>query len=175
MWESTSGTITYDDAATVTARGQAELATAAETTTGTDAVRTVTPDGLAGSDYGKRVMTIIIDAPTVALSTGDGQVYFRLPATLNGWNLVAVSAQVVTVSSSGLPTFQIHNLTDAVDVLSTVLTIDASELDSSTATTPAVINAANDDVDTADQWRIDCDVAGTGTKGAMIELTFQAP
>lgn len=162
--------------ASTTAKGKVELATAAETTTGTDATRAVTPDGLAGSNYGIRVVSIQVTDPNGdALTTGDGKAYFRVPSVMNGWNLVAVAAHVTTVSSSGLPTIQIHNVTNTVDILSTALTIDANEKDSSTATTTAVINAANDDVATGDELRIDVDVAGTGTKGLIVELQFQLP
>jgi hypothetical protein len=110
-----------------------------------------------------------------ALTTGDGKAYFRVPSTLNGCDIVAVAAHVTTVSSSGTPTVQIHNVTDTVDVLSTAITIDANEKDSSTAATPAVINGSNDSVATADELRIDVDVAGTGAKGLIVELQFRLP
>jgi hypothetical protein len=110
-----------------------------------------------------------------ALTTGDGKTHFTVPIELNGMNLVSVGAHVYTTSSSGLPNFQIHNLTDAVDMLSTALTIDATELDSKDATTAAVINTVNDDVATGDVIRLDCDAAGTGTKGMEIRLGFELP
>ena len=110
-----------------------------------------------------------------AITTGDGKAFFRVPAILSGYNLVAVAAAVTTASSSGTPTIQIHNLTQAADMLTTLITIDANETDSSTAAAAAVIDAANDDVATADMLRIDIDVSGTGTKGLMVEMTFQLP
>jgi hypothetical protein len=61
-------------------------------------------------------------------------------------------------------------------MLSTAITIDATpDLDSKDATTPAVIDGANDDVATGDQLRIDVDVAGTGAKGLIVELQFRLP
>ena len=60
-------------------------------------------------------------------------------------------------------------------MLSTKLTINASALDSLAASTAAVINTATDDVTTADQIRFDIDVAGTGTKGLMVEMQFRLP
>jgi len=107
-----------------------------------------------------------------ALTTGDGKAYVRINSVLNGLNLVAVAAHVTTVSSSGTPTVQIHNVTDAADMLSTLLTIDANEKDSKDATAAAVINTGVDDVATGDELRVDVDVAGTGTKGLIVELTF---
>lgn len=119
------------------------------------------------------VVTLLVSDPNgSAISTGDGKAYWRVPSTLNGLNLTAVAAHVTTVSSSGTPTIQIHNVTDAQDMLSTRITIDANEKDSSTAAAAAVINTSFDDVATGDELRIDIDVAGTGTKGLMVEMQF---
>lgn len=172
----TKNSINSAAAASLTESGPIEIATAAETTTGTDATRAVSPDGLAGSDYGKRVIQLLVTDPNgSALTTGDGKMYFRINSVMNGWNIVAVAAHVTTVSSSGTISVQIHNVTDTVDLLSTLLTIDANEKDSSTAATAAVINSSNDDVATGDEWRIDIDGAGTGAKGLIVEIVLQLP
>ncbi len=112
---------------------------------------------------------------STALSIGDGAICFVVPAELNGMNLVSVGGHTYTASTSGTPTYQIRNQTDTADMLSTALTIDANEKDSSTATTPAVINTATDDVVTGDEICVDKDVAGTGEKGDEIRLGFQRP
>lgn len=167
--------ITTSDAATTSASGIVELATAAETTTGTDTTRALTADGLAGSDYGKTVVSILVSDPNGdAITTGDGKAYWRVPDTIDTYVPVAVAAAVTTASSSGIPTVQIHNVTQAGDMLTTKLTIDASETDSSTAATAAVIDPLVN-VRTGDMLRIDIDVSGTGTKGLIVELTFQRP
>jgi hypothetical protein len=160
------------DTASDTVDGVVELATVAETDTGTDATRAVTPDGLAGSNYGEEVVSLLINNATV-LTTGDGKVYFRIPSKLNGWDIVEVAA--ARVAGTGTPDVQIHNVTDAVDVLSTVITIDTSEVDSSTAATPPVINTSNDSVATADRLRIDIDDAGTSTTWLEVQITFRLP
>lgn len=121
------------------------------------------------------VQVLVTDPQGDDLTTGDGKAFFRVPSTINGFNLVSVAAAVTTVSSSGNPTIQIHNLTQATDMLSTRITIDANEKDSATAAAAAVIDAANDDVATGDQLRIDVDVAGTGAKGLIVEMQFAAP
>jgi hypothetical protein len=118
------------------------------------------------------VVSIAVDAPATALTTGDGKAIFRVPSTLNGKNLTGVAGHVCTVSSSGAPAIMIRNITDSQDMLSTALTIDESEKDSSTAATAAVINTTYDDVATGDEIAIDCDTAGTGTKGLIVELQF---
>lgn len=120
------------------------------------------------------VSILVTDPNGAALTTGDGKAFFRVPSTIDGFNLVGVAASVSTTSSSGNPTIQIHNVTQTADMLSTRITIDAGELDSKDAA-PAVIDTSNDDVATGDKLRIDVDVAGTGAKGLIVELQFAAP
>ena len=162
-------------AASTTTAGKSELATTAETTTGTDTGRTVTPDGLAGSIYGSK--NIIIDFIPIdeVLATGNKQACFVVPPDLNGMNIVEVGFHVFGTSSSGLPTVQLNNATQAADILSTALTIDVSELDSKDATTPAVIDTAQDDLQTGDEICVDVDTAGTGTDGGQVRIKAQTP
>ena len=173
--ELVSGDTLPVQAASDTVAGIAEAATISETNTGTDTGRFVTPDGLAGSVHGTRIVQIKLIDDATALTTGDGKVYFVIPSELNGFNLVDADAMVSTVSSSGTPTYQIHNLTQTADMLTTRITIDASERTSYTAAAAPVIDTANDDVATGDVIRIDKDVAGTGEKGDTIVLSFQLP
>lgn len=128
-----------------------------------------------GSDLGKRVIQVKVIDDATTLTTGDGKVIFLVPQELNGYNLVGANAFVTTVSSSGTPTVQIRNVTDSVDMLSTRITIDASEYTSYTAAAAAVVDATYDDVATGDRLAVDVDVAGTGAKGLGIVLTFQLP
>ena len=123
----------------------------------------------------ERVVYFQVIADDTALTTGDGKMYFTVPPTLNGMNLVDADAMVATASTSGLPTIQIRNVTKAQDMLSTKITIDANEFASYTAATPPVIDTTKDDVATADVLRIDVDGAGTGTKGLQVVLTFRLP
>jgi hypothetical protein len=60
-------------------------------------------------------------------------------------------------------------------MLSTNITVDATEYTSYTAATAPVINTSYDDVATGDLIKIKCTVAGTGTKGSGIILVFQKP
>ncbi len=115
----------------------------------------------------------VTDPNGSALLAGDGAAYFRVPSTLNGMRLIAVAAAVTTVSSSGAITVQVYNMGIPDDMLTTPLTIDSGEADSLTAATPAVIDAANDEVATGNLIRIDIDGAGTGAKGLIVELQFQ--
>jgi len=117
----------------------------------------------------------VVDGATDT-ATGDGKAYFTIPEELNGMNLVGVHARVVTAGTTGTTDFQIANVTDSVDMLSTKLTIDSGETGSDTAATPAVIDTTKDDVATNDLLRIDCDaVATTAAKGLVVRLRFALP
>lgn len=162
-------------AASDSAAGKVELAIASEINTGTSTTLAVTPDALAGSSFGKRVVQLKIVDDATALATGDGKLIFCIPSELNGMNLVDADAYISTVSSSGAPIVQIRNVTDSQDMLSTRITIDATEYTSYTAETAPVINASYDDVATGDLIAIDVDGAGTGAKGLGVMLSFQLP
>lgn len=121
----------------------------------------------------RRTVTIQIYAGTTACATGDGQAYFRVPSALTGMNLVSVAAAVVTAGTTGTMDIQIYNVTDSCDMLSTKLTIDSGETDSSTAATAAVIDTDHDDVATGDMLRIDIDaVHTTPATGLVVEMQF---
>lgn len=168
-----SGTNTGDEAVSdTTTQGIVEASIASEVTTGTDAARSVTPDSLAGSDYGKRIVSILLNDSTALTTANKG--YLRLPSELSGWNLVGVNAAMV--AGTGEVNLDLHNVTQAdADILSTNLTIDANEIDSSTAATAAVIDTGQDDVTTADRYRIDVDAAGTGSTWVEFQMIFQLP
>lgn len=166
---------TFLTSASTTRKGIIEIATIAETNTGTDATRAVSPDGLSGSIHGEKLVYLKVLAYGTALTTGDGKMYFTIPDSLNGMNLVDADATVYTASSSGTPTIQIYNVTGTNDMLSTEITLDENELTSYTATNAVVIDTDHDDVVTGDVLRIDVDVAGTDTTGLDVILTFQTP
>jgi hypothetical protein len=108
-------------------------------------------------------MIVAVGDETTTITTGTAKVTFRMPYA---FTLTAVRSSLTTASSSGLPTVDINE--SGVSVLSTTLSIDASELTSTTAATAAVIsdNALADDA----QMTIDIDTAGTGAKGLKVCL-----
>ncbi|MFA6958585.1 MAG: hypothetical protein WC538_22170 [Thermoanaerobaculia bacterium] len=161
--------------ASTTAKGKVELAIASEIDTGTDATRAITPDALAGSALGKRVVQVKVLDDATAVTTGDGKAIFCVPAELTGMNLVGAHAYVTTASTSGALTVQIRNVTDTADMLSTAITIDQDEFTSYSAATAPVISGAADDVVTGDRIAVDVDGAGTGAKGLGVILSFQLP
>ena len=111
----------------------------------------------------KESLCVAVSDETTALTTGTAKVTFRMPYA---FTLTAVRASVNTVSSSGLPTFDINE--GGASIFSTTLTIDASEKTSTTAATAAVIS----DTSLADdaEMTVDQDTAGTGAKGAKVCL-----
>jgi hypothetical protein len=114
---------------------------------------------------------VLVIAPgdeTTAITTGNAKMTFRAPHSMT---IVGVRASLSTASSSGIPTFDINEA--GTTILSTKLTIDASELTSTTAATAAVISdtAIADDAEIT----VDFDVAGTGSKGPKIEIYYTRP
>lgn len=106
---------------------------------------------------------VAVGDETTAITTGTAKVTFRMPHAMT---LTAVRASLTTVSSSGTPTIDINE--GGTTILSTKLTIDASEKTSTTAATAAVISdsALADDAEIT----IDIDVAGTGAAGLKVWL-----
>lgn len=107
--------------------------------------------------------------PGDTLATGDNQsVHY---CDMAG-KIIKVKADVDTASSSGTPTFPIRK--NNTDTLSTNITIDANETSSETAATPPVIKSDGSEVVAKDDaLRADCDVAGTGTKGAVVYIWIE--
>ena len=122
---------------------------------------------------GERYFFIYLNSD-IALTTGDFKGWFMIPPALNGWNITFVGA-MRKAGGTGVPAFQLRNVTDSVDVLSTKVTIDTSETTSGTAATPPVINTAVDDVATYDIFAVDVDVAGTGTLNCIFLVGFTKP
>lgn len=123
-----------------------------------------------------KIVGIQVIYSETATATGDGKAFFRVPAELTGMNLTGVAATVYTAGTTGTTDIQIRNKTDTADMLSTKLTIDSGETDSSTAATPAVINTATDDIVTGDVLAIDVDaISTTAAQGLYIELRFELP
>ncbi len=151
-------------------------ASTAVTDTGTSTSTFVTPDGLAGSYAGKVEVQFTVFDYTTDLTTGNGKAYFHIAEKIAGMNLAYVHAEVITAGTTGTTDIQIHNATQAADMLSTKLTIDSGETASDTAATAAVIDTANDDVAENDLIRIDVDaVSTTAPKGLIVTLGFILP
>lgn len=103
---------------------------------------------------------------TTEITTGVAKVTWRAPFAMT---IIAVRSSLSTTSSSGLPTVDIKE--GGSTILSTKLSIDASEKTSTTAAAPPVIS----DTAIADDAEItfDIDTAGTGAKGLKVKIYFK--
>ena len=123
------------------------------------------------TSFTERTLIVKCVADTIGPSVGNGITHVTIPSTLDGKNLSSAQAHVYTVGTGSTTTVQLHNLTDGQDMLSTAITIDSGEKDSSTAATPSVTGAYNG-VSTADVIRIDVDVVATNTLGLEVRMVF---
>jgi hypothetical protein len=172
------------DNASSTGIGAVELAIASEVDASVDTARAITPDALAGSNFGERCVQISLNGGLAALTTGD-LAKLVIPSAMTGMNLVEVGANVglngVTgSSSSGIVAFTIKKgavgTTGSTSMLSVNLTVDAGEYDSSTAATGAVINSdGTQTVGGGDVVYVGTTGAGTGVIYSNISLVFRQP
>ena len=107
--------------------------------------------------FTERTLVVKCVADSIAPTVGNGITHVTIPSTLNGKNLKSAQAHVYTAGTGSLNTIQLHNLTDGQDMLSTPITIDSGETDSSTAATPSV-GSSYVGVSTADVIRIDVSI-----------------
>lgn len=108
-------------------------------------------------------MPIACSDETTALTVGAGKVTFRMSY---GFTLTGVRASVTTAPTGSVLTVDINE--GGVSILSTKLTIDATEKTSTTAATPAVISdtALADDAEIT----IDIDTVGSTIAGAGLKV-----
>lgn len=163
-------------AASDTVAGKIEIAVASEVNTGTDATRAISPDSLAGSNFGIRYVSISVVAPATDVAATDGQAYFHIPPGLNGMNLVYAHGFVVTAGTTNSTTVQIYNLTQTANMLTNLIEIETGELGSDTASPGVTIDTTNDDVATNDVIRVDVKtISTTAPKGLVVTLGFALP
>ena len=130
----------------------------------------------AAAPNAREVQFVIVDF-NKAIKVLDGAFFFHVTPLINGMDLVHVHAEHITAGgASGTTDIQVRNVTDGVDMLSTVLTVDGGETGSDTAATPAVIDTDEDDVVENDLLRVDVKAKPSPTpKGLIVTLGFQTP
>ena len=122
--------------------------------------------GLPSWETPEEVIIIACSDETTDLAVGPAAATFRMPFAMT---LTEVKASVTTAPTGAAISVDINDT--AVSILSTALTIDASELTSATAAVPAVISdsALADDAEiTIDIDVIGSTIAGTGLKVTLI-------
>ncbi len=146
-------------------------ASSSEINAGTENNKYITPDQLAGSNTGTRVVQQICVDFATELEVADGVGYIVIPPECNGMNLISARADVITAGKTNASTFDIYNVTDSTSMLSSAISI-ASGAKSGTGT----VDTAHDDVATGDVIRIDCDtLSTTKPKGLIVTLAFRLP
>lgn len=121
------------------------------------------PAVAGGGSSGQKVIQLSASDLVTDLISATGVAYCRAPYVMT---IDEVRASLIDASSSGAVTIDIN--VNGSTILSTKLTIDATETTSVTAATPAVISGPgiNDD----DLITIDIDGAGTDAKGLIVTL-----
>ena len=111
------------------------------------------------------VFQLAVSDETTALTTGTAKLTFRMPYAVT---LTDVRASVTTAPTDAVITVDINE--SGSTILSTKLTIDATEKTSTTALTPAVISdtALADDAEII----IDIDTVGSTIAGAGLKITL---
>ena len=140
------------------------LATEGEAQTGSSHIKYMTPLRVKDAiDYEVKPYLIAVSDETTALTTGTAKITFRCPFAAT---LTSVRASVGTAPTGAGITVDINEA--GTSVLSTKLTIDATEKTSTTAATAAVISdsALADDA----EMTIDIDVVGSTIAGAGLKV-----
>lgn len=151
----------YTDEMARDALGAALVAGTGITITPNDGADTITVAANASAIKPTESLVIACSDETTALTTGTAKVTFRMPYA---FTLTAVRASVATAPTGSVLTVDINE--GGVSILSTKLTIDASEKTSTTAATPAVIS----DTSLADDAEITVDIDGIGSTVAGAGL-----
>ena len=100
------------------------------------------------------------------ITTGTAKLTLRASAALT---LTSIPRAALTAAStSGLPTFDIK--VGGISIFSTLLSVDANETTSTTATTPAVLSTTT----IADDAAITFDITVAGTNAAGAQITIRA-
>jgi len=105
-----------------------------------------------------------------ALVAGD-KAYWRVPEKYNGGKLVGVAAACKVGSTSGPVVLTAKK--GATSMLSIDVTIDETETDTITSTSPGVIDTANDDLATGDFIEISVVSPGDSVTYCGFELTVR--
>lgn len=151
--------------------GSLELGNASDTTLARSSAGNVTVEGnllyrAGGSFVGMPFeYSLAVSDETTALTTGTAKVTFRMPCAVT---LTAVRSSVTTAPTGSTLVVDINEA--GASILSTKLSIDASEKTSTTAATAAVISdsALADDA----EMTIDIDQIGSTIAGAGLKVTL---
>ena len=154
---------------------------AISTSAGASASAVVSASALGHSNYGKRTVCVPLNT-SASLTTADIN-YVRIPSYMNNWVLIDAQASCSSSPSGGVtggsPVFTVSRISasaatsTAVSLLSTAITIDEGEYDSSTAIVPSVISTTGSKVLSGDKVKVANTTSSSPVIFAQISLTFQ--
>lgn len=101
--------------------------------------------------------------------------YWRVPAKYNGGLLVGVAAGCVDGSTSGAVVLALKDGAGGTSMLSTNVTLDQSETDTSTSSSPGVIDTSHDDLVLGHKLEVSVVSEGTGVTYCGFEITVRPP
>lgn len=136
--------------------------------TGADTCETQTAANTAVSLKPRECLMFALSDETTALTTGTAKLSIRMPYA---FTLTAVRANVVTAPTDASIIVDINEGDSFTTILSTKLSIDATEKTSTTAASQAVISdtsLADDALITFDIDQVGSTVAGAGLKVSLI-------
>lgn len=121
------------------------------------------------------LLHVRVTSDGAGVSAGDGKRTITITDDLGGTRLRSAQATLVTGGSTAT-TIQIHNVTEAVDMLADKIQIDSGDTDSYESVAPSVVDDTGTPpknlVSRGDKIRVDVDAAGTGAKGLEVLLEF---
>lgn len=118
-----------------------------------------------------RVIQFAVGDEATAITTGTAKITLRAPYAMT---ITSIRASLNVASSSGVVTVDVNvGASSPATILSTKLTIDASEKSSRTAAIPAVIS--NTSISDDDEIVVDIDTAGTGATGLKVTIIGTVP
>ena len=177
----TLSSVTVDATGHITSASSGVIATPTQVTSGSSNTALVSASSLASSNYGKR--TVVIPLNQSSALTGTESNYVPIPASMNGWKLIAIDAYCSGSSTSGSPAFlvkssAVNSSSASQNMLTTNPVIGQGSFYSNggTGSVAGVVNATYQTV--YSDWKIwaysaSASACGTGVTGADVSLTFQ--
>lgn len=119
-----------------------------------------------------REMQVVLCVPGIDLATGDSKANMPVPLSVDGWYVHWVYAWADTAPTGAAISIMLVNNDN--DMLSTALTIDATEQHSKDAATPPVINATYNQLTFGQDVDVDVDQVGSTEPGEGVTVAIIA-
>jgi len=135
---------------------------------------------LGDGDTGRFYVQVVVYGGTTETAVEDaaGGVFYTFPHAKTGsWNLTGVEAVVYVAGTGSTTDIQLArgrgDTRTFADMLSTVVTVDATEVSSDDAAAAYVIDTANDDLAGGDVIRVDIDAVGSTAAAQGLSITLE--